>query len=290
MEHWTSAVIEFNPAIINEGERIIEGVASAPVYDRANELITADALKKAVNDYMRLPIVTVGHKEFIAGFVKDLWFDSQDRMCIKVKLKETEDVDGIWELIKQGVLNAFSIAGVRKSTNCVMNRNGISDTPCVTDSIILNSITICGSDKCNPEAHFAIAKALGFDTMVEETTTQEQVEVPTIDYNELAKTIVDLAKGCGEEKEQPEKDEEKEEMKKTLEELSALIKAQNETITALSARLEKIEEIPFEKSLSFKDVDGHIIAVSADEFNKTVDMKATTHMDAREARKTVFKV
>lgn len=292
MEAWTSNVIEFNPSVIDESRRIIEGVASAPVYDRANELITAEALKKAVPDYMVLPIVTVHHKEFIAGKVEKLWFDSEDRMNVRVRVKPTRDVDKVWDLIKTGVLNAFSIAGSRIKSTC-----SLEGTPCVTDEITLNSITICGSDKCNQEAYFEIAKSLG----LEDDTMSE----PNPDFESMKAEIVDevLTKTLAKMDEEKKEDTPNEEMEKTISELTELVSAQKEVIDALNksledlgARLEKIENIPFEKSLAFANVDGTIIAVSADDFKKTVygqgieNVAEPTPFDIRSARKLAFKM
>lgn len=293
MEAWTSNVIEFNPSIIDDSRRIIEGVASAPVYDRANELITADALKKAVPDYMVLPIVTVHHKEFIAGKVEKLWFDEDDRMNVRVRVKPTRDVDKVWELIKAGVLNAFSIAGSRIKSTC--SREG---TPCVTDEITLNSITICGSDKCNQEAYFEIAKSLGLgnDTMSEPNPDFESMKAEIVD-EVFTKTLAKM-----EEEKQEDKSSD-DEMEKAVSTITELVSSQKEAIDALtksledlSARLEKIENIPFEKSLAFANVDGTIIAVSADDFKKTIygqgieNVAEPAPFDIRSARKLAFKM
>ena len=293
MEAWTSNVIEFNPSIIDESRRIIEGVASAPVYDRSNELITAEALRKAVPDYMVLPIVTVYHREFIAGKVEKLWFDEDDRMNVRVRVKPTRDVDKVWELIKTGVLNAFSIAGSRIKSTCT--KAGI---PCVTDEITLNSITICGSDKCNQEAYFEIAKSLGLevDTMSEPNPDFESMKAEIVD-EVFTKTLAKM------EEEKQEDKASDDEMEKAVGTITELVSSQKEAIDALtkslenlSARLEKIENIPFEKSLAFANVDGTIIAVSADDFKKTIygqgiePVADSTPFDIRSARKLAFKM
>lgn len=310
MENWRSAVTEFSSVSIDSSKRIIEGVASAPVYDRVNELITADALKRAVPDYMVLPVVTVGHKEFIAGITKKLWFDEFDKMHIRVQLKPTEDVTPVWNLIEKGYLNAFSIAGTRKSSNCPIGKQSPEDPPCETTDIRLNSITICGSDKCNQEAYFEIAKVLsslddstsGLDYMTEEqdlskvTPTNVEVETPqtpalSIDYKELAKAIVAeqaaVEKSCEEEKKE---DEKKEDMEKSISELKAMIQTQAESFAGLSARLEKLEAIPIGKTLGIEMVNGTPTIVNLDTFVKSADEQPkTVPMDAREARRLTFR-
>lgn len=311
MENWRSAVTEFSSVSIDSSKRIIEGVASAPVYDRVNELITADALKRAVPDYMVLPVVTVGHKEFIAGITKKLWFDEFDKMHIRVQLKPTEDVTPVWNLIEKGYLNAFSIAGTRKSSNCPIGKQSPEDPPCETTDIRLNSITICGSDKCNQEAYFEIAKVLsgldntsGLDYMTEEQDLSKAtpaaepavVETPqtpalSIDYKELAKAIVAeqaaVEKSCEEEKKE---DEKKEDMEKSISELKAMIQTQAESFAGLSARLEKLEAIPIGKTLGIEMVNGTPTIVNLDTFVKsTEEQPKTVPMDAREARRLTFR-
>lgn len=309
MENWRSAVTEFSSVSIDSSKRIIEGVASAPVYDRVNELITADALKRAVPDYMVLPVVTVGHKEFIAGITKKLWFDEFDKMHIRVQLKPTEDVTPVWNLIEKGYLNAFSIAGTRKSSNCPIGKQSPEDPPCETTDIRLNSITICGSDKCNQEAYFEIAKVLsgldstsGLDYMTEEQdlskSTPADAEVVTpqtpslsIDYKELAKAIVaeqaEVAKSCEEDKKEDEKEKD---MEKSISELKEMIKTQAESFAGLSARLEKLEAIPIGKTLGIEMVNGTPTIVNLDTFVKSApDGAKSVPMDAREARRLTFR-
>ena len=311
MENWRSAVTEFSSVTIDSSKRIIEGVASAPVYDRVNELITADALKRAVPDYMVLPVVTVGHKEFIAGITKKLWFDEFDKMHIRVQLKPTEDVTPVWNLIEKGYLNAFSIAGTRKSSTCPIGKQSPDDPPCETTDIRLNSITICGSDKCNQEAYFEIAKVLssidgntsGLDYMTEEqdlskaTPTDAEVVTPqtpalSIDYKELAKAIVAeqaaVEKSCEEEKKEDEKEKD---MEKSISELKEMIKTQAESFAGLSARLEKLEAIPIGKTLGIEMVNGTPTIVNLETFQKTVEEQqpVTVPMDAREARRLTFR-
>jgi len=278
-QSWNSVSIQFNPQIISESKRIIEGVATAPVYDRVNELITTEAIKKAIPGYMVLPVVTVQHQEFVVGLVKSLKFDSDQRLIVRVQLKETREVDKVWDLIKSGVLNAFSIAGVRHQTTC-----NIAGSPCVTSDISLNTITICGDDKCNQEAYFDIVKSIFGETMTDTeldlhksvTPAAPTEEVPNavmekIDYGLLAKELAGplyaemVASGVikkAEETNKEEKvDEKEDEYKKAFESLES-------RFSSLEKLVEKIADQPLEKSIGFAIQDGAIVQVPLADMNK----------------------
>lgn len=278
-QSWNSVSIQFNPQIISESKRIIEGVATAPVYDRVNELITTEAIKKAIPGYMVLPVVTVQHQEFVVGLVKSLKFDDEQRLIVRVQLKETREVDKVWDLIKSGVLNAFSIAGVRHQTTC-----NIAGSPCVTSDISLNTITICGDDKCNQEAYFDIVKSIFGETMTDAeldlhksvTPAAPTEEVPNavmekIDYGLLAKELAGplyaemVASGVikkAEETNKEEKEDEKEdEYKKAFESLES-------RFSTLEKLVEKIADQPLEKSIGFAIQDGAIVQVPLADMNK----------------------
>ena len=278
-QSWNSVSIQFNPQIISESKRIIEGVATAPVYDRVNELITTEAIKKAIPGYMVLPVVTVQHQEFVVGLVKSLKFDDEQRLIVRVQLKETREVDKVWDLIKSGVLNAFSIAGVRHQTTC-----NLAGSPCVTSDISLNTITICGDDKCNQEAYFDIVKSIFGETMTDTeldlhksvTPAAPTEEVPNavmekIDYALLAKELAGpiyaemVASGVikkAEETNKEEKEDEKEdEYKKAFESLES-------RFSSLEKLVEKIADQPLEKSIGFAIQDGAIVQVPLADMNK----------------------
>lgn len=262
--NWNTVV--YNPTILDESERVIQGVATAPVYDRQNELITVDAIRKAIPDFMVLPVLTVQHSQYVAGRVDDVWIDDQDRMCIKAHLKQTRDVDQVWELIKAGKLNAFSITGMRISSTCNRFNKG---TPCVTDDLVLNSITICGDNKVNPEAHFdMVIKSI---ITGDEINMVEEIATPTVESTtpettnvDIAKAVVtelkesgvllELIKSCkeGEDKKEEKKEEKEEEKEDKFEKAFAEISTKLDELSAKYDTLQKsvtaLEESPVEKA------------------------------------------
>lgn len=298
LDNWDSDVVTFNPTVIDESKRIIEGVATAPIYDRQNELITSDAIKKAIPDYMVLPVLTVQHKEFVAGLVKKAWFDESDRLHIKAQIKNTRELDRVWELIKSGELNSFSISGTRNATTCSIHQSG---DPCVTYDISLNAITICGDNAINPEAFFdVVEKSTGDTEMVEETQTTEASpapEQPQVNNADLAKALIaelresgmlvtpDLSKSCDEKdkKDEMEDKEEKDEYKKALEAQTEMIETlkksleeMTEKINTLSKSVEKIENEPIQKA-AFAVKEGVLVQVPLNDIQKAdAGAKTTT--------------
>lgn len=306
-EDWNSQVIGFDSTIIDDSKRIIEGVATAPIYDRTNELITADAIKKALPAYMVLPILTVQHKEFVAGLVKKAWFDENDRLHIKAQLKNTKDVDRVWELIKSGELNSFSISGTRNETTCNLSSNA----PCVTSDICLNAITICGDNAINQAAYFDVVnKSKKVTTMVEEikpeeatTPVVEQPQQP--DFTGIAKALIAELQGAGmlskssdedkkessdenssedvsngndsteEKKAEEEKDDE---FKKSLdahaEEIASLKRSLDELtekINTLTKAVERIDNEPLNKATAYTIQNGNVVSVSLNDMQKSVN-------------------
>lgn len=282
-QSWNSVSIQFNPQIISESKRIIEGVATAPVYDRVNELITTDAIKKAIPGYMVLPVVTVQHQEFVVGLVKSLKFDDEQRLIVRVQLKETREVDKVWDLIKSGVLNAFSIAGVRHQTTC-----NLAGSPCVTSDISLNTITICGDDKCNQEAYFDIVKSIFGETMTDTeldlhksvTPAAPTEEVPNavmekIDYALLAKELAGpiyaemVASGVIKKAEETKKEEKKEDEKEDKEDgYKKAFESLESRFSSLEKLVEKIADEPLTKSIGFAIQDGAIVQIPLADMNK----------------------
>jgi len=96
---------------IGEKERFIEGYASTDSFDRVGDSISPEAFRPGMESFMRNPIVLFNHDfDRPIGKVVDYRID-KDRLWIKVEIaRGTRDVDEVWSLIEQGVLNAFSVA------------------------------------------------------------------------------------------------------------------------------------------------------------------------------------
>ena len=92
-------------------ERIIEGYASTYDVDRQYEVITPEAMQKAVADLLTTNTTIFyehKHEQFPVGRILDAKVDEKG-LWIKVLISET--ANEVWTLIKEGILNKFSIGG-----------------------------------------------------------------------------------------------------------------------------------------------------------------------------------
>lgn len=301
MVEWGTNVIEFNPNIIDESERIIEGVSTGPVVDRTGELITKEAIEAAVPDFMVLPILTVLHKSYVVGKVLKSEVDDNGYMRVRAVLKQTKDTDKVWELVKSGYLNSFSIAGTRTNTTC--SRYGSGN--CVTTGITMNNITLCPSaEAANQAAYLDVVKTIfGEDYMTESTEITgdlKKMDAPTdpvpqtIDMSVLASMVVDelearkVSKMTEEKKEEEKKEEKKEDdFEKMFSEFRATLDAQFADFATkmedISRRVENIENQPLQKTLGFTVVGDHIVPVDLQKMQS--NPSATSDDDLSPARK-----
>ena len=89
---------------------IIEGYATTPDVDRDNEIIEEKAVIDALNRYLTNPIILYqhDHNEPI-GTVLSARYDSKG---LKIRALISKTAHKVWTLIKEGILRAFSIAGL----------------------------------------------------------------------------------------------------------------------------------------------------------------------------------
>ena len=214
--------------ILDESTRMIEGIATAPVMDREKEIILSEAIQKALPDYLKLPVLHYNHTERPIGMVTEARIVESGGLYVKAFIKDTKDADDVWERITKGEINAFSIYGRRRqgSNECKLHPNSRT-SPCITKSIYLDSITLCGDNKVNPATHFNIIKSI-----IEENINTKELNIMTSD--EL-KSEDDISKGDESppiEKMETDSDEdkEKESIGKVIEELSALKEIVNKLV------------------------------------------------------------
>lgn len=100
-----------------KGNRYIAGYASTADVDRENEIITKEALRKAAEDLLSNITVFYEHKhtDLPIGRVVESKF-VEDRGAIFIKVYISKTADEIWTLIREGILNHFSIGGKVIST------------------------------------------------------------------------------------------------------------------------------------------------------------------------------
>ena len=215
--------------ILDESTRMIEGIATAPVMDREKEIILSEAIQKALPDYLKLPVLHYNHTERPIGMVTEARIVESGGLYVKAFIKDTKDADDVWERITKGEINAFSIYGRRRqgSSECKLHPNSRT-SPCITKSIYLDSITLCGDNKVNPATHFNIIKSI-----IEENINTKELNIMASD--EL-KSEDDISKGCGvkppiEKMEtESEEDEKTESIEELIEEVSALKEIVNKLV------------------------------------------------------------
>lgn len=91
---------------VDEEERMVFGYASTPDMDTDGEIITAEAMKKALPAYMKFPTLREMHQPKVAGVTKQAEA-TKDGLYIGAKVVANE----AWEFVKEGVYKAFSIGG-----------------------------------------------------------------------------------------------------------------------------------------------------------------------------------
>ena len=135
-----------------QSDRKIYGVAHVPVIDRENEIILADAIRKALPEYMKLPILHVQHTERPVGTVTKAFVDESGKLHIYADIKDTEDTNDVWSDIESGELNKFSIFGKRDdaSPECALAPTQ-RISPCVTKALTLFSISVVGDNAMNQD-------------------------------------------------------------------------------------------------------------------------------------------
>lgn len=140
---FTYITSDFTKSDKKEEERVIEGYASTHDIDRQYEVITPDAMKKAV-DALLTTNTTVfyehKHEQFPVGRILDAKVDEKG-LWIKVLISKT--ADNVWTLIKEGILNKFSIGGKVKDYHRKFSKDLGRDITYVTD-MELYEVSIVG--------------------------------------------------------------------------------------------------------------------------------------------------
>ena len=124
----------FTRALEEDGKRIIAGYASVEVKDSFGTIITTDALRAALPDYMKNPVLRYQHQPEPIG--KVLWrYVTQDGKVLETGVDNrglfivaeiindpaATRANEVWALIKAGIITGFSVGGEMVET---MQRGG----------------------------------------------------------------------------------------------------------------------------------------------------------------------
>ena len=155
--------------ILKSEELTIAGYASIEVVDKQNDLITLDALEKAVAEFMERKSyrnVMSNHSNVQVGEVVEQYRDTNgvlhktgvDNVGFYVVIKMRDDIEKAKEIsrgIRKGTLRSFSIGGqaISKKQRKSEEYGEYNEI----DSLELHEVTICEKG-INPEAKFDILK------------------------------------------------------------------------------------------------------------------------------------
>lgn len=169
-------------------EWLIRGYAATSDLDRQNDVITPEALKKAVEDLKANTTVFYEHKHDQPPVGKILNAGTDEKgLWVEVMISKTRA--DIWQLIQEGILSKFSIGGKLKEASKMYNRETNREFNQINDLEILE-VSIVGLP-ANREAGFepksfigGVCKALEGASPVE---TDERREQPVEDKTEVKK-------------------------------------------------------------------------------------------------------
>ena len=145
-------------AVGDDNDRMIEGYASVTgIRDRDGEIMDKNAFDHGLNAYMDNPVLLLNHdmKKPI-GKILSAKVDGTG-LWVKAQLaKNVEDADSAWNLIKQGILKAFSVGGLFKK---------IKDRITQWDLAEISVVTV----PANQRSIFSVAKAFETGTDLVDT-------------------------------------------------------------------------------------------------------------------------
>lgn len=121
----------------SDGTIKVFGYASAPVRDSHGEVVTAEAMRNAVAEYMKFPAVREMHDaNKAAGRGLEITFDDDDRSMFVAHVVDSEAI----KKVKAGVYSGFSIGGRIRKRN--------SQDPSIIQRIELMEISLVDRPSC----------------------------------------------------------------------------------------------------------------------------------------------
>jgi len=146
--------------------RVVEMTFHVPKLDKDREIISADAMARALEDYRYLPIISEFHKERPIGIAEKIWQTKDDEFKALARIREDPSVDDVWQKIQSQEYNQVSIAGRRTifSPECNLPQAmRTNENPCRTTGLRLDSISVCDERARNDETSLNVVKASSDD-------------------------------------------------------------------------------------------------------------------------------
>ena len=169
-------------------DRKIAGCAHLEAEDLEHEIIEINAIRKALDNFMRHPFLHYQHTERPIGTVTKAEIIDKG-LYIEGSIFDTDDTDDVWKEIQKGSLNKYSIYGIRKqgSPACRCSPETRS-MPCVTKAIDLWSISVVGSNAINQNTFLDVVKSLKDDIMTEDVIEKAEGEETTVEKGAIPGT------------------------------------------------------------------------------------------------------
>jgi len=270
---------QFKMFVKTTGEkREIEGFASTPDLDRDGDIIPTQVLESAIEDYIKMGTLLYEHgydptyARKPIGKLNVAKIDDQGRLYVKGRISD----QWIWEKIKLGELQAFSVGG--RAEWETQEKNG--EVVGVAKNMEIHEVSVVAIP-ANPNALFTIAKALkdSFKQLVKgEQATKSDKNIYNKDIPLTDKIMEDLIKGLQDKFDAfVSGDNEKVELKKSLEEKTNQM---SELQAQLDEQKSKNEEL--QKSLDEAIASKEALANDI----KALDEKLTALVSVKKSAKT----
>lgn len=138
--HFYGEIQKFEAA--DDGSLMVSGIASTEAVDADGEVVTAEAMRKALPSYLQCGTVREMHQPIAAGRQISAFVDDDGKTHFTAKIVDKNTV----QKIKEGVLKGFSIGGklVRRVGNQITE-------------LILKEISVVDLPN-NPESFFSVVK------------------------------------------------------------------------------------------------------------------------------------
>jgi phage head maturation protease len=141
---------------VDKDKRTVSGYASTPTKDSDGEIVTLDAIKAALPDYMSYANIREMHALKAIGVAQEANIDKKG-LFLTAKIVD----DGAWKKCLEGVYKGFSIGGRKldkdgdKITSIELSEISVVDRPANPDC----RITVAKSHKATPEAEAFLVRA-----------------------------------------------------------------------------------------------------------------------------------
>jgi len=271
-----------------DAERIIEGYASTFDVDRQYEVVTPEAMQKAVGDLLTTNTTVFyehKHEQLPVGRILDARVDDEG-LWIKVLISQT--ANEVWTLIQEGILNKFSIGGKVTGAFKKFDKSLNRDITFITD-MVLYEVSVVGLP-ANQNASFkakslasVMIKALEGREKIDEALKIIQGGVKTMDEKIEKKEEPKAEETKLEKKEEPKVEAAKEEVveKKVEDPKPEEVIAKSEvpeTPPAVDPKVEKPVEPEMKKELSKEEIEA-LVEKTSDKKEEVVPVKEKA-MDA----------